>query len=314
MMSLEMTVVIPADSWRTIVPVIESLAALSDREALEVVVALPRSEAARANGASRAAFGGGRIVEVESALPLGLARAAGIRAATGRSVFIGETHSFPREGMFRALARAHAEGCTMAVPSFHNWNPDGAASWAGFIIGYAPWTPGREAGHLASAPIFNVSYSRSFLMSLGDRLDAALSEGEDMLALLRAGGHDVRFVPDAAIEHANISGGAQFLRQRYLSGRVIAGTRSMQWSGTRRAVYAIASPLVPFVLFRRHRQGIARVIRSSHPPRTTAILVAAGMVMQAIGEMAGYVSGDSDSVRSRYDSEEIRRLDFVRGS
>jgi hypothetical protein len=304
-----MSVVLPTDTWATILPVIDSLGRLGAASSLEVILVMPDGESAKVDPGRLARFALHRIVGMQSILPLGRARAAGIRAATGRWVFIGETHSFPMEGMFEALAAEHEAGCTMAVPSFHNWNPDGPASWAGFIIGYATWTQGRESVGLASAPIFNVSYAREFLAGMGDRLDTMLSEGEDVIAELVRGGHRITFVPDARIAHANIAAAGTFLRQRWLSGRVIAGTRGARWSFGKRCLYAAASPLVPLVLLRRHRDGITRVMRRDTPPRATLALVMAGIVAQAAGELAGYVAGAGPRVRNAYDTEEIRRLD-----
>lgn len=307
-----MSVILPTDTWGTILPVIERLKERTPKDHVELVVVLPSAHSHQARMESVTDFAAVRIVKVDSVVPLGPARAAGVRAATAPLVFIGETHSYPCSGMVEALIDAHALGWGVVVPSFANANPDGAASWAGFLTGYASWTNGRPGGELHSAPGFNVSYRRSFLLNLGNRLDGALSEGEDMMAEIRAAGLRVRFEPSARIEHANISFPIPLLHQRFLAGRVIAAARSARWSRLRRIGYALASPMIPAVLLWRHRDGISRAIRRERPPfGTTATLVVCSLV-EAAGESVGYALGGEARTRERYDDYEIRRLTYTR--
>jgi hypothetical protein len=307
-----MSVILATDTWDTILPVIERLKERTPTGELEIVLVLPPVQLDNIRMESLTDFAGVRIVNMDSVVPLGAARAAGVRAATAPLVFIGETHSYPCSGMMEALTDAHASGWGVVVPSFANANPDGAVSWAGFLTGYASWTDGRPGEELHSAPAFNVSYRRSFLLGLGDRLDGALSEGEDMMGEVRAAGQRVRFEPAARIEHANISFPVPLLHQRFLAGRVIAGARSARWSRLRRMGYALASPMIPAVLLWRHRDGISRAIRRERPPfGTTAILIFCSL-LEAAGESVGYVLGGEARIRQRYDDYEIRRLDYTR--
>ncbi|HYN80130.1 MAG TPA: hypothetical protein VES88_01400 [Gemmatimonadaceae bacterium] len=307
-----MSVVLATDTWNTILPVINRLNDLTTRRQLEIVLVMPASQSKTIGAERLTDFASVRIVDVDSSIPLGAARASGVRAATAPLVFIGETHSYPCSGMIEALTEAHEAGWGVVVPSFANANPDGAVSWAGFLAGYASWTDGKPAEELHSAPILNVSYRLTFLLNLGDRLEQALSEGEDMMAELRRAGERVRFEPAARIEHANISFLAPLLHQRFLAGRVIAGTRSARWSAFRRLGYALASPLIPAVLLVRHRDGISRAIRRERPPSGAAAVLVLCSVLQAAGEMVGYALGVPESVRKRYDDYEIRRLEDTR--
>jgi len=304
-----MSVVLATDTWETILPVIKRLNDLPTRRQLEIVLVMPESQSEGIETEQLTDFAGVRIANVGPSIPLGAARAGGVRAATAPLVFIGETHSYPCSGMIEALVAAHASGWGVVVPSFANANPDGAASWAGFLTGYASWTDGKPAEELNNAPILNVSYRLSFLLNLGDRLEQALSEGEDMMAEVRSAGERVRFEPAARLEHANISFLAPLLHQRFLAGRVIAGTRSARWPAFRRVGYALASPLIPAVLLMRHRDGISRAMRRERPPSGTAAVLFLCSVLQAAGEMVGYSVGVKASTRKRYDDYEIRRLD-----
>jgi hypothetical protein len=305
---MKMSVVLVSDGWATILRVLERLAEQTIKDEIEIVLVLPAEEAGRVEDAGRWEFGTIRLVGVASILPLGSARAAGVRAATAPIVFIGETHSFPHPGMARALVAAHAAGWEVVVPAIHNANPDGAPSWAGFLTGYAAWTDGVRAGEIESAPLFNVSYRRPFLLGLGDRLAHLLTEGEDMATELRAGGQRIYFEPAAGIDHANISFLSSLLCQRFLAGRVIAGGRSASWSRRRRLVYALGSPLIPIVLLGRYRSAISRTIRRQRPPATTLPVLILGSILEAAGEMLGYARGEGSTARARYDALEVQRL------
>lgn len=303
-----MSVVIAADSWATVLPVLERLEEQTIRDEIEIVVVLPSGEADAAKSGVLREFARVRLVGVESVIPLGPARAAGVRAASAPLVFIGETHSFPHPGMSQALIGAHGAGWGVIVPAFYNANPDGAPSWAGFLAGYAAWTDGVPAGEVESAPLFNVSYRRSFLLELGDRLSSVLTDGEDMAAELRARGCGIWFEAAAGIDHANISFLFPLIRQRLLAGRVIAGGRSASWPWPRRLAYVLGSPLIPILLLGRYRDGISRTIRRQRPPPGTLPVLVLSSVLEAVGEMLGYAGGEGSTTRARYDELEVRRL------
>jgi hypothetical protein len=303
-----MSVVLVADGWTTILPVLERLEEQTIKDRIEIVLVLPAGEAGGVEAADLREHGPIRMVAVDSVLPLGSARAAGVRAATAPLVFIGETHSFPHPGMAQALIAAHAAGWGVVVPAFCNANPDGAPSWAGFLAGYAAWTDGAPAGEIESAPLFNVSYRRSFLLGLSDRLPHLLTEGEDMATALRAGGQRICFEPAAGIDHANISFLSSLLRQRFLAGRVIAAGRSASWTRPHRMAYALGSPLIPMVLLGRYRSAILRTIRRQRPPATTLPVLILGSILEAAGEMLGYARGEGSTARARYDALEVQRL------
>lgn len=305
----EISIVLPTDTIARITPVLDSLRDLALGERLEIVVVLPAGESATAHEMNTKPVV--RIHEVSSVYPLSSARAAGIRAATAPFVFIGETHSFPRPGMFEALLQTHADGNAVVVPIFENANPDLVVSWAGFLNGYAEWTEGANAGEITYAPLFNVSYDRSFLVGLGADLEHTLTAGGDMMGRIRGAGYSVWMEPRARIEHWNIELMRDWLPQRLAAGRVIASLRSRRWPIHRRIAFALASPLIPLVLLARIRKGIARSIRHNRAPLRVLPTIALGMLVQAAGEMAGYAAGVSAKASRRYDEYEVRQLSFT---
>jgi hypothetical protein len=251
------------------------------------------------------------VVYVASVYPLAAARAAGIIAASAPRVFIGETHSVPRAGMFDGLIAAHNEGALQAVPAFENENPGTLVSWACFINGYAPWSAGRPAGPIGLAPLFNASYERDFLVGLGDALARVLMSGEDLMTRIKAVNGRATFAPRAVIGHVNISRLRSWLVQRIIAGRVIASVRSASWSVPRRMLHAIAFPLIPVVLIHRYRSSIVRTVRSNGVSWALWPLLFSGMICQAYGEALGYALGRDEESERRYDRFEIEQMDYA---
>lgn len=298
------SIILPADTAATIGPVLEHLRLQSLGDSVEIVVVIPQVEAFLLDPDEVT------IVPVNSIYPLNRARAVAVRAAAGKFVFMGETHSFPRPGMLDAIAAAHESGATIVVPMLENENPTGLVSWAGFLSGYASWAQGRARGVLDSAPLFNVSYSKSFLLGFGELLDSVMLIREDITRRVADAGGMIFFEPAAKIGHVNIARARDWLRQRVAAGRTIGTVRSTSWTLGRRFAYGFAFPLIPLVLMRKHRRGIARTIRENRLSSSVLPVVALGMYFQAWGEMLGYMLGHSPRAARRYDEYEIRQLDF----
>lgn len=309
-MSAEISIVLPTDTVETIAPVVGALQRLGSGKLLEIVLVVPEAESRDA----AARWGDVKVAIVPSVYPLASARAAGVRAAAAPFVFIGETHSFPRPGMFEALLGAHREGWCVAVPVFENENPDGLVSWAGFLNGYAAWTAGIPDGELSCAPLFNVSYRRDFLLGLGSDLEHTLTTGEDMMGRLREAACGVWLQPNAKIGHVNMAFAGVWLRQRFVAGRVIASIRSRRWSLLRRLSFALGAPLIPLVLLSRIKQGVMRALRSGRVSPAVLPVLATGMIVQSLGEMVGYAAGGSAGTARSYDEYEVRQISFSRWS
>ena len=305
----QISIVLPTDTIETIKPVLGWLHHLALGERLEIVLVVPESEGPASGQLDQADRI--HVQLVPSVYPLSSARVAGIRAATAPYVFMGETHSFPDPGMFEALLERHSAGATVAIPVFANANPQGLVSWAGFLNGYAEWTDGVPAQALSYAPLYNASYLRSFLIGLGDDLEHSLTPGGDMMAKLRAAGCTAWIEPKARIAHWNIARIGDWLPQRFVAGRVIASLRSQKWPVFRRLAFAIGAPLIPLVLFARVRSGIMRTIRRNDVSLAVIPALALGMIVQAAGEMIGYIAGASPKGSRIYDEYEVRQLSFT---
>lgn len=303
-----LSVVLATDTYATILPVIERFRQQTIRERLEIVLVVPEREAASTEILDLSEFAAVRVVAVEGIVPLAAARGEGVRAATAPLVFLGETHSFPRDDLAEALVRAHASPWAVVVPAFENANPDGALSWAAFLFDYGLWAEGRPPGEIDRMPGYNVAYRRSVLLKLGNRLERVLAQGDELVIALRAQEQHAYFEPRARIEHANISYFAPWVRQRFLVGRVIGSTRGARWGPFRRLVYVCGSPLIPAVLLFRMIGPVRWTGRRRRLPAGTMPAMILGSVLKAAGEMVGYARGESASAGRRVDEYEVQKI------
>lgn len=303
-----MSVVLVTDRYATIRKVVGCLRAQDVSDELELVIVAPSQEALDLDPAEVAGFGGVQVVEAGSIFPLAAARAAGVRAATAPVVQIGETHAFPGPGWAEALIRAHTRPWAAVVPAIRNANPGGPISWSNLVIDYGPWLEGNPPGEIDAMPTFNTAYKRADLLNLGDLLNGALGNLNDVLLELRAGGQRFYFEPSARIEHANISRPAAWLAQRYVVGRVRGAERGRSWSPLRRLIYACGAPLLPLVLYARARGTVQRLRRTCSLPPGTVPALLIGLTVMALGELVGYARGAAAGPTRRLDEYELHKL------
>lgn len=299
------------DRYQTIAATLEHLARQSIREQIEVLIVAASSGELELPDAAMAPFWGHKVIEVGAFDSIARANAAGVRQASAPVIAFTEDHCFPEPGWAEALVRAH-EGPYAAVgPVVRNANPASAVSWADYLIGYGPWAyPGRSgdapflAGH-------NSSYKRTVLLECGDHLQDLLAAETVLHMDLRARGRRLYVCADAVSAHVNFSRARSWLAVQVHNGRVFAAARRCEWGPVRRAVYAVASPLIPVVRFvRAMRSLLALRIPAIRLVRVVPVL-ALGLILDGVGQLLGYALGPGDSPRAlaRY---EFRRVDHVR--
>ena len=181
-----LSVVLVTDRYETVRLVVDCFAAQTIRERVEIVIVLPESRRHEIPHHDLSMFAAVRAVEVPSIRPMPPARAAGVRASNAPIVFIGETHSFPHRQFAEFLVKAHEEPWDVVVPGLLNANPESSKSWAAFVLDYGYWLASLCAAPIGNGPTWNASYKREILLELGERLDSALSCGDDLPLELRA--------------------------------------------------------------------------------------------------------------------------------
>ena len=303
--------VLATDTLETVRPVLAALGRQTRAASVELVLISPAplELAVEPPPASL-----GSVREVRCPAPLGLpeARAIGVRAAAAPIVFLGETHSYPEPELVERLLATFDGGWSAVVPRLVNANPSGATSWAGFLYDYGAWHAGRPAGEVAEPLVYNSAYRRDVLLGLGERLAPGLSSiDHDLWRELAATGHRAAFEPGARLRHLNVGRIGPFLRERFLCGARFGRHRARRWPWPRRLAYAAATPLVPFVLVARAREGVRTAFRDATPPRGTRTAAALGLVARAAGEALGYLGLASAGVERAATEIEVHKVRYA---
>ena len=258
-----MTVVLstPGD-MATIATTVEHLRRQTIADRLELIVVASAPEGfARSTDAFRD-FWGHQIVSVGPIQSTGGANASGVRAARGPVVAFAEDHCFPERDWADALVKRHARGDVAVVgPVFRNANPATLISWCDFVIGYGPWTHPLRGGDRPFVAGHNSSYRTAVLLERDARLEELLAAETVLHFELRRAGYRIVVEPRARAAHVNFARLTSWLPVQYHGGRVFAAERARRWAWSRRAFYAVASPLIPCVRF-MHASAICGKRRS----------------------------------------------------
>ncbi len=279
------------------------LATQALRDQIEVIYVSP-TPLAVPDAAVRPFWGHQVVLEPDQRVS-GPARAAGVQQARADVVVFVEDHCFPTRGWADALLRAHEQPWAVVGPAILNANPRTVLSWANLLIEYGPWLSPCERGACDHAPGHNSAYKRSLLLEYGDDL-ADMLDAESVLHWdLRRRGFGVAMEPDARSRHLNFALFVPSLAVRYFGGRLFASSRSRSWRIGRRLAYALAAPLIPLVRFSRLRGQAAR-LADSRPRRGLLPLAFLLLIVDALGEAAGYALGAGSS------GSKMRDLEFDR--
>jgi hypothetical protein len=298
MPALSVIVLVP-DRFGTVAEIVAHLAAQDRRGEIELLLVTPVDLDVPRD--AMAAFQCWQTVRVPDWRSTAVARAAGVAAAGSLIVAFVEDHCFPAPGWAGALIEAHHDDWAAVGPVILNANPSFTISWANLLIEYGPWLHPREGGAASHVPGHNSSYKRERLLAYGERLPALL-EAESVLHWdLGAQGFRVAIEPRARSRHMNFARLWPSLGLRFQSGRLFAGSRALSWPVTRRAVFAAGSPVLPFLRTWRLRALLRR--HTSRRMPLLAPLVFGLLVVDAIGEMAGYLTGPGAAIAAMNDLE-----------
>ncbi len=226
------------------------------------------------------------------------AAAVAVPHATAEFVALIEDHAYPDTNWAEVTVNIHrsAEWSSVA-PLMVNANPRRMLSWTNLLIAYGPWSEPAIKGERDAIPGHNLCYRSSVLLQYGHSLMDRLGRNGGLLEDLQERGHRF-FQSDARLAHANPSRLAPTVKLRFNAGRLYACTRaeSNDWTPLHRFLYVAGGPLIPFLRYRRLKAELFGRGRRSHLlPRVLPALFF-GLVLDALGQMAGYALGRGKSV------------------
>ena len=297
---IRLSYLVVADDWSVVAGLAAALDAQTAQKQVELVVVSRRPVEPPACQVAL------RVVQASTHTRAG-AREAGLRAAVGDIVALGETHVVPAPGWARAVIDAHDAGADAVLPYVTNANPGSPLSWAGFLMDYGRYS--TRTGSATPVPTYNASVRRDVLLALPDP-GAALEPGLRLDTDLRARGARVVQARGAELAHLNVDRRLDWMRERVLGGVLLGRSRRQALGPARRVAYAAAFPLIACLL-------AARALADSRDatcPRGSDAAVVLGCGLYAVGEAIGYVGplgqGRAERRMLRY---EMYKRDYVTG-
>ena len=303
-------IMVTPDRLETLRHTLRHLRAQTVAAQLEVVIVARSKLALDLDARALTGFHSYQVVEADPLRSSAEARVVGIRAATAPVVALTEDHSFPEPGWAAALIARHREAWAAVGPAFLNGNPQTLVSWTNLLIEYGPWVDPVEPGPRDHIPPHNSSYKRDLLLAYGERL-SGLVEAETVLQWdLRAQGLQLYLESAAKTRHFNVSRLPVSLSLRFNVGRMFAAARARRWPVRKRIVYAVASPLIPWVRFGRSLPVVWRCERARMLSPGLLPVLFLGFVVDGFGELIGYASGGGRAVAnaSRFEFHRDRNL------
>jgi hypothetical protein len=274
---------------------LDHLRAQTACDRLEVVIVSANPDSLALGDDDLAVFAGHLIVGLDRLSSKAQANAAGIRAATAGVVAMAEDHSFAEPGWARALIERHAGGWAAVGPLIRNANPATRVSWCDLLLNYAPWLESGKTGPVGYLPGHNTSYKTPVLLRYEERLVDLLEVETELHDDMRERGETLFLESEARVAHVNFSRVAPWLETLFLSGRIYAAARRLEWSVARRLAYALLWPLIPIVRLKRilgEWPGKA----SGMPGRVRLIpTLLLGLVLDGAGQATGYLMGAGES-------------------
>lgn len=244
-------------------------------------------------------FAGVEVVPVGPIPNVDKASAHGAQAARSNVVAMVEDHAFVQPGWAEAIVAAHRSDREVVGARILNANPQRMLSWVNILVAYGPWNqPERASGPIDCLPGHNVTYKRDVLVDYGPGLADKLGRDGGLLHDLAVRGARFGFQADAAIAHVNPSTLRSTIDLRFNAGRLYGATRAATegWSAARRLLYTLGGPLIPAVRFKRfHNQYFDAGRRREIAPRVFPAL-ALGLLLDGLGQMAGYAAGPGGSI------------------
>ncbi len=234
------------------------------------------------------------------------ARAEAVSRARGRVVAFLEEHTRVRPGWARAVVDAFA-GPFAGVGAAVAWaNPDGGRRDVVGLLSYGNFLPPLPPGETKLLPGHNASFRTDVLRGYGDELRHLLACDLAFHVRLRRDGQRFAIADGAVIEHLNESTVGTIGRGVHLFYRLYGPLRAAEdgWGPARRALYVLATPVIPLYflvglltrLRRGHRELVPLVVR--HAPFILAVQLL-GAVGQALGLVLG--PGDAEEAMTRYE-------------
>jgi hypothetical protein len=217
-------------------------------------------------------------------------RGIGIRKARAPLVALIEDVGRPDPHWSAALVKENAQAYAAIGGAMEN-GIDRPLNWALYFGDFGRYQNPLPRGPSPFVSDANVCYKRAALERVADAWSDSYNEAR-VHGALASHGEILALSPDVIVaqHRLNLHLGP-VLVERYVWGRSFAAVRVQSVPASRRAMFAILCPLLPFVLFFRQLGNVVRTKRNRGAFVRSSPVTAVLNVVWSWGEFVGYVTG-----------------------
>jgi glycosyltransferase involved in cell wall biosynthesis len=223
-------------------------------------------------------------------------RRRGVEQASGELVAIIEEHCVAAPDWLERAIEAHAGGDYGVVGGpVADDNYKRLRDWVVYFCEYNNYFPSWQEGEAHELGSANIAYSRALLLKYKEVLGHGYWEA-GLHPRLAADGVKFRPAPKMVVYHRGPFDYGYYLQQRYWFSRAFAGARSHHLPASRKMAYALAFPLVPFLLLARLAQRVRRQHCHVDKLVQSLPLLVPALFVYVAGEFVGYLAGPGDAL------------------
>ena len=222
-------------------------------------------------------------------------RRIGVEHAKGQIIAILEEHCLAAKDWIKTIVKAHENQCAAVGGSVLDDNYNRLRDWVTYFCEYNAYMPPVSSGVVNDVPGNNVSFKQDVLRKHLANLNHGYWEAF-LYSSLQSEKAILFSDPGMEVYHRGPFDYGYYLRQRYLFSRAYSGARREFVPKGRRAIYALASPLLPALLLGRIAMRVWK--KRCHVDKfllCLPMLIPVSMVY-VFGEVVGYLAGPGNSL------------------
>ena len=213
---------------------------------------------------------------------------AGIRQSSGEIVAITTAHCVPHPNWVEEVIRAHEGPYSGIGGAIENDQSAGLVEWAIYFCRYSLYMLPFEERFVEDFAGDNASYKRWAVEQCKKARANGFWEPFVHAELLKAG-LKLMVTPNIVVNHKRSFSLRGFIKQRFWHGKQFGRERAAGLSGSRRALYILASPLIPLLfLWRITRRVLAKKRYVKQYVLSLPILMLF-LISWSVGELSGYL-------------------------
>ena len=221
-------------------------------------------------------------------------RAIGFDAAEGEIVAVIEEHMHPGpDWVATILANFRDDDAAIGGPVVND-SYGRRRDWVVYFAEYSNYMPPWSEGEYYWLNGVNIAYSREKVMAHREVLETGWWEAGLHPRLVKDG--KFRSIPGMGAIHTGPFDYGYYLSQRYLLSRVWGATERARVSLAKRLVHIVATPILPLFLLARMAQRVLSKGQLTSQFLLTLPLLIPAVIVNAWGEMLGYLVGAGDAL------------------